>query len=103
MINKNNNFALKFKMTNKKLVMEIEFKDLVELFHSDPENVASDGEELFCKVKRGKRKEFAELVVSRLQEEADQETGEPLWSLPFSQAFQDIFESAEDDICTYTD
>ncbi len=58
-----NDTLMKFFVTNNKIIMEIEFKDLLELFHNSPSNMSEMGNKEFCKVKRSKRKEFAEWIV----------------------------------------
>ncbi len=86
---------MKFKITNDKLKMEISIKSLVWLFHNSPNNIDESGEQFF-KVKRGKRREFAEWIVEQLQDEAERSSdGEVSWGVPFEDAFNKIFEGYE--------
>jgi len=96
-----NNQLLKFKITNDKLKMEISLKDLVWLFHNSPDNCGEDGMGLGAKIKRGKRQEFAEYVVSMLMDESPSNGNNMRWGEPFEDIFMEIFEGAED-FCKYT-
>ena len=98
-----NNFVLNITVTDEVLKMEISLKDLVELFLYDPYNEGINGEGFYCRVAHGKEKDFAKLIKRHLEDEGDPETGQPLWSFPFSEAFSRVIESAEDDICEYQD
>lgn len=77
---------MKFSVDDKKLQMEISIKDLKYLFESDPNNFDES------KVKRGKTREFAEWIAKMLEEESEQETGEPYWSEPFTKLFERALE-----------
>lgn len=72
---------MKFSVDEKKLKMEISIKDIKYLFESDSANYNES------KIKKGKSKEFTEWIARMLEEESDQETGEPYWSEPFSKLF----------------
>lgn len=73
---------MKFEVDDKKLKMEISIKDIKYLFESDPENYNQS------RIKKGKSKEFAEWIAKMLEEESNQETGEPYWSEPFTKLFE---------------
>lgn len=93
---------MKFTITNDKLKMEISLKDLVWLFHNSPNNTY-DGESLGCKVKCGKRQEFAEFIAENLMmDESTNGSGDVLWVVQFEEVFERIFEGAEDDFCKYS-
>lgn len=99
-----NEHSMKFKITKSKLKMEISLKDLAWLFHNSPENMDDyDPEKPFAKIRPGKRQEFAELVVRFLMDDAPYERDCFNWSMPFEDAFISIMESAETDICKYSD
>ena len=92
--------VLKFSLTKDKLKMEISLKDLVFIFHNSPNNTY-DGETIGAKVKRGKRQEFAEFVIKNLLDEGCQDTGLPVWGIPFEEVFDRIIEGYED-FCKYS-
>lgn len=77
---------MKFSVDDKKLQMEISVKDLKYLFESDMNNYNES------KVKRGKSQAFAEWIAKMLEEESEQETGEPYWSEPFTKLFERALE-----------
>lgn len=91
-----NNYAMKFKITNGKLKMEISLKDLAWLFHNSPENISEDGETPYAKIKPGKRQEFTERLVKILMDDAEHERDCFKWSEPFENAFLEMIESAEE-------
>ena len=77
---------MKFEVDDKKLKMEISIKDIKYLFENDPNNFDES------KIIRGKTKEFAEWIAKMLEEESDQETGEPYWSEQFTKLFERALE-----------
>jgi len=85
-----NNQIMKFKVTNDKLKMEITLKDLVWLFHNSPNNIEDD--KLFAKVIPGKRKEFAEWVVSMMNSGSPDNEENPVWGQLLEEIFNIIFE-----------
>lgn len=88
------NSLMKFKITNDKLKMEIKISDLIGLFGNSPNNVIG-GTEVFARVKRGKKREFAEWVVQMLQEESSWDENNVCWGQPFEDVFNLIFEGFE--------
>jgi hypothetical protein len=98
----NNEQLMKFKITNNKLKMEIKIADLVWLFHNSPNNMGVNGEGLYAKVKRGKRREFAEYIVEMLSDYNPQDENNTRWGQPLEDIFNEIFEGAED-FCKYCD
>lgn len=78
-------------VTNDKIKIELPISGLVSGFNDSPNNA----EEI--KVKRGKRKEFAEYIARRLIEKEDQHTGETPVMEMFEKVFEDIFEGYEDE------
>jgi len=93
--------VMKFSITKDKLKMEMSLKDLVWLFHNSPNNMSDDGEGIGVKVRRGKRQEFAEFIVNFLMDESRNDENNVNWGEPFENAFQEIFEGAEDEFCKY--
>jgi hypothetical protein len=88
-------FTMKFTITDKLLRMEISIEDLLFLFHSSPNNSSMYDVELpFAEVKEGREQEFVEDVVKHLMNDAPYEQDDFVWSLPFSQVFEEISESA---------
>lgn len=79
-----------------KLKMEIKLSDLAWLFRNSPDNVADDGEHEFCRVIRGKNKEFAEVVVEMLRDESPKNGNDTRWGHALEDVFQEIRESAAD-------
>jgi hypothetical protein len=90
---------MKFEITKDKLKMEISLKDLAWLLEVSPNNYGDNGE--LIKVKRGKRQEFAEFVVNKLQDDSGQDSNNVVWGEPFERIFEDIFEGAEDEFIKY--
>lgn len=84
-------------VTNDKLKIEISISGLIAGFNDSPNNF----EEI--KVKRGKRKEFAEYIAQKIIDEADAETGESYLMQMFENAFDNIFEGYDtlDEILDY--
>lgn len=93
-----NEELMKFKITNDKLKMEISLKDLVWLFENSPENYEPE-----AKIKRGKRKEFAEYVVKMMMDDAPNERDCTRWGEPFEDIFLEISEGYEDEFVKYYD
>ncbi|MBC2456150.1 hypothetical protein [Clostridium beijerinckii] len=91
---------MKFEITNTKLKMEISLKDLAWLFENSPSNYDLDGEGP-AKIKRGKRKEFAEFIVNRFRDDVDSDSNNTVWGEPFEKVFEEILEGAEDEIVKY--
>lgn len=91
----NNEHLMKFKITKDKLKMEIKLSDLIFLFNNSPGNY--DG----ATVKRGKKKEFAEFIVSRLLDDSNDDSNNTVWGEPFEKIFEEILEGAEDEIIDY--
>lgn len=87
---------MKFKITNDKLKMEIKLSDLAWLFRNSPDNVADDGEHEFCRVKRGRNREFVEAVVEMLRDESPENGNDTRWGRALEDVFQEIRESAAD-------
>jgi len=81
------------KVTNDKIEIEIPIANLVCAFENSPDNMSDDG---YCKIKRGKRKEFANFVAKFLLNECDQETGATFISNAFDGVFNLLFEGYED-------
>lgn len=96
-----NNQVMKFKLSDEELKMSIKVKDLVWLFHNSPENF--DGEGIAVKVKKGKEKEFAEHILKNLMDDESPDSNNMNWGIPFENAFQEVLEGAEDDICEYSE
>lgn len=94
----NNQTLMTFGLTNDKLKMEIDIKDLVNLFNTDPNNAGDGPNGELAKIKRGKGKEFVKLLVEYL---ADEDDDMPYWAGTFQDAFDRIMESAEDDIIKF--
>ena len=87
--------AMKFQITNDKLKMEINLKDLAWLLENSPNNCGDiDGEVI--KIKRGKRQEFAEYIVEHLMDESSDDSNNTVWGQPFENIFEEIFEGDED-------
>ena len=84
-------------VTNDKLKIEIYISGLVSGFNNSPNNY----EEL--KVKRGKRRKFAEYVAKKQLDESDQDTGETFVMNMFEKVFENIFEGydSEEEIIQY--
>jgi len=93
---------IKFYITNDKLKMEISLKDLVFLFENCPNNMDYNGNFPGCKIKRGKKQEFAEYVVRMLLDDAPYERDTIRIGEPFDDIFEEIFEGYED-FCEYPD
>ena len=91
---------MKFEITNTKLKMEISLKDLAWLFENSPSNFGFEGDGV-AKVKRGKRKEFAEFIVNRLRDDSSDDSNNTVWGEPFERIFEEILEGAEDEIVKY--
>lgn len=98
-----NDQLMKFKITNDKLKMEIKLSDLVWLFRNSPSNVADDGEHEFCRVIRGKNKEFTEAVVELLRDESPENENDTRWGHTLENVFEEIRESAADFLKYYDD
>ncbi len=98
-----NDQLMKFKITNDKLKMEIKLSDLAWLFRNSPDNVADDGEHEFCRVIRGKNKEFAEAIVEMLRDESPENGNDTRWGHALEDVFQEIRESAADFLKYYDD
>lgn len=96
-----NEQLMKFKITNDKLKMEIKLKDLEWLFLNSPENYGYTGEDDKCKVKHGKRQEFAEYIVSMLLDDVSCDSNNCRWLQPLEDIFMEIFEGAEDEFIKY--
>lgn len=94
---------LKFAITNNKLKMEIKLSDLAWLFRNSPDNVADDGEHEFCRVIRGKNKEFAETFVELMRDESPENENDTRWGHMLEGIFQEIRESAADFLKYYKD
>ena len=91
---------MKFAITKDKLKMEIKLSDLVWLFKYSPSNYGVNGEGE-AKVRKGKRQEFAELVVNRLLDDSSEDSNNTVWGEPFERIFEEILEGAEDEIIKY--
>lgn len=98
MQSKNDDQLMKFRVTQDKLKMEINLRDLVKLFEDSPDNYGGDGEHV--RIKRGRRRDFAECIVRHLKDDADYERDCFRWSEPFIDIFNLITESDED-FCHY--
>lgn len=81
------------KVTNGKIHIEVPIANLVCAFDNSPDNVSDEG---YCKVKRGKRKEFADFVAKQLLNECDSESGATFISNAFDGVFNLLFEGHED-------
>jgi hypothetical protein len=75
-------------ITNDKLKIEVPIKGLVNAFNLSPNNYDES-----MKVKRGKRKEFANFVAQYLLDSADADTGDSYVMQMFDRFFEGIFES----------
>ncbi|WP_300384705.1 hypothetical protein [Clostridium sp.] len=91
---------MKFLITKDKLKMEIKLKDLKWLFENSPSNFGFEGEGA-AKVKRGKRQEFAEIIVNRLLDDSSEDSNNTVWGEPFERVFEEILEGAEDEFIKY--
>lgn len=96
-----NNQVMKFILSDEELKMSIKVKDLIWLFHNSPENF--DGEGIAVKVKKGREKEFAEHILRYLMDYGNPDSNNINWSVPFENAFQEVLEGAEDNICEYSE
>jgi hypothetical protein len=80
--------------TYDKVKIEIPIANLISAFEGSPSNDES-------KVKRGKRKEFAEFIAENIVADCDSEDG----STPLTQAFDKVFdlilEGCEDNFINY--
>ncbi len=83
---KSSRSVMKFTVDDKALKMEIKIKDLKKLFEEDSTNYDES------KIIKGKEREFAVWIAKMLEEESDQETGEPYWSEPFNKLFERALE-----------
>lgn len=78
----NNEHVMKITVDDKKLKMEISIEDIVFLLATSPSNFNES------KVKRGKQKEFAEWVASKLTDMEDCESNNCYWIEPFEKIFE---------------
>ena len=85
------------------LTLKKQLSDLAWLFRNSPDNVADDGEHEFCRVVRGKNKEFAEAVVELLRDESPENENDTRWSHMMEGVFQELRESAADFLKYYDD
>ena len=76
-------------LTNDKLKIEIPISNLVCAFNNCPDNPIGDGQ---LKVKRGKRKEFAEFCAEYIVDECNCETGDTYLTEAFDRLFNQLFE-----------
>lgn len=83
---KSSGSVMKFTVDDKTLKMEIKIEDLKKLFEEEPANYDES------KIIKGKEREFAVWIAKMLEEESDQETGEPYWSEPFIKLFERALE-----------
>ncbi|MCI8993153.1 MAG: hypothetical protein HFG80_10625 [Eubacterium sp.] len=98
-----NDQLMKFKITNDKLKMEIKLSDLAWFFRNSPDNVAPDVEHEFCRVRRGKNREFAEKVVKLLMDESPENENDVRWGHMLESAFEEIRESGANFLKYYDD
>jgi len=80
------------KVTNDKIEIEIPISNLVCAFENSPNNMSDTG---YCKVMRGKRKEFANFIAKQLLNECDSESGATFISNAFDGVFDLLFEGYE--------
>lgn len=85
-------------VTGDKLKIEIPIANLVNGFNLSPENMYPA-----IKVRRGKRKEFAEFIAQKIIDGEDQDTGNTPVMEIFDKAFSNVFEGYDinDDIFKY--
>ena len=86
---------LKFRITQDKLKMEIELVHLVYLFEHSPYNVNCDGK-VYAKIKRDKKKEFADWFIETLQSESFNDENDTVWGHMFEEAFERLVEGYDD-------
>lgn len=87
---------LEFKITKNKLKMEIRLKDLAWLFRNSPDNVAGDGEHELCRIRQGKKHEFAGEFVRRLMDDSPYDENNTRWEALFGDVFQEMRESGDE-------
>ena len=80
------------KATNDKIQIEIPISNLVCAFENSPDNIGDEG---YLKIKRGKRKEFANFIAKNLLNECDSENGVTFISNAFDGVFNLLFEGYE--------
>lgn len=83
-------------ITNDKLKIEIPIANLVNAFNYNPNNYD-------CKIKRGKRKEFAEFLAKHIFDESDQETGANYIQEAFDKVFEMAMEDFDNDFIKFED
>jgi hypothetical protein len=90
-----NKQALKFKITEDKIKMEITLEDLKNIFELAPNNTY-DGENIAVTIKEDRLQDFTEYVVRFLLDDEFQDSSMPNWGVPFQRAFDEIIEGYED-------
>lgn len=90
-MNKFENMGFTSSVTNDKLKIEIPIKNLVTAFELSPNNYDE------VKIKRGKRKAFAEWVARTVVSEHDAEDGASFLHECFDNVFDQLFEGFETD------
>jgi hypothetical protein len=83
------------KVLNKKVVIEMPIANLVRGFNLSPNNYGE------CKIKRGKRQEFAKWLVENLLDEANVDTGDNFIVTMLDSVYERAYEGAEDEFVKY--
>lgn len=82
-------------ITGDKVKWEIPISNLAFAFENNPTNMYED-ETCGTRIRRGKRHEFAEYVVKKMFDEADQDTGASYIEEALDKVFEEVYESGED-------
>lgn len=85
------------KVLNEKVVIEMPIANLVRGFNLSPNNYNE-----VCKIKRGKRQEFAKWLTNNLLDEANSETGDNFIVTMLDSVYERAFEGAEDEFVKYS-
>ncbi len=88
--------VMKFKITKKKLKMEINLSDLVWLLKTSPNNVGVDGDSEYCHVRKGMNKKFAKRIVEYLRYDSPHDENNTRWSQPLEDIFKVMMETDEE-------
>lgn len=87
--------VMKFKITSRKLKMEIKLSDLAWLLKTSPSNSGVVGNSEYCHVKEGMNQEFAKRIVEYLRGDSPCNKNNTRWSQPFEDIFEAMMESDE--------
>lgn len=92
-------YSMIFELDEDYLTMKISLDELKRLFHESPHNF--NGYSTYATIREGKEQNFAEKVINVLRDDAPYEADDLVWSQPFTYVFNEIIESAADDILEY--